>query len=432
MANVKEAKRTLIAEKNSMKKKYKTIKELRDIFLIFLAVCMALSVYAFVSRAREREASFDKLDGELYRNPVALSGNENLSAMSYSFFFYRYYYGILESENFMMDYGAYGLDSSMALRECLYTSQRNWYDRLSEETTTLVKETMRYNSIAAKEGTKLGADEEKLISEELEQMSEKAKKENMSLDEYIGYRYCPDMTVDEVVTELRRYYLARKQYEITLDKLGTFTREELDDYYAANPLESLKGNENTPCVDMRMITLKDAASAEAVYKEAIAAPTEEAFTKLVMQNSMDDAIYYGGLYDDVVPGMMVDNVNKWLFAAERKSGDIGLFTENEVYCVIYYVSAGEESYLAYSRSELYDERVSEFYKKMEEDYPISENSATIDTVIPDYLATDYISVPAMFSVFFVICAVLALFMLVGAVVMALRAYRMKKQYGYTE
>ncbi len=432
MARKTEEKTALRVEKNNMKKKYKKTKELRDIFLIFLALCIAVSVYAFVDRAREREESFNKQDADLYRLPIALSGEENISAMSYSFIFYRYYYGILESDTFMLDYGAYGLDRSMPLRECLYTSQRNWYDRLSEETSTLIKETMRYNSIAKKEGTVIGAEEEKLIEEELAAMQAKADKEKMSLEDYIEYRYCPGMTVEEVETELRRFYLAKKQYQLTLDKLADFTKEELDAYYAENPLESLEGQENTPCVDIRMITLKDADSAKAVYEKAIATPTEEYFTKLVEENSTDDAVYYGGIYDDVVPGLMVANVDSWLFADGRKTGDIQVFTENDVFCVIYYISSGEESYLAYSRSELYDDRVESFYNKMEEDYPISENGATIDTVIPDYLATDYVSMPSMFSVTFIVMSALSLVMLCGAIVYIVKWRSMKRKYGFVD
>ncbi len=432
MAVNNENKQALRIEKNSMKRKYKNAKELRDIFLVLLALCIAASVYAFIDRAREREDSFAKQDAELYSIPVALNGEGNLSAMSYSFYFYRYYYDILDSEDFMVNYGAYGLDRTMPLRECLYTSQRNWYDRLSEETTTLLKETLRYNSIAAKEGTVIGDAEEKLVQEELAAMKAKAKKEGLGFEEYLSYRYCPGLTEGQVVTDLRRFYLAKKQYEITLEKISDFSKEELDAYYEENPLESLKGKENTPCVDIRMITLQDAAKAEEVYKKAITTPTEENFAKLVAENSTDDAIYYGGIYDDVVPGIMVANVDSWLFDQNRKKGDIQVFTENNVFCVIYYIDSGEESYLAYSRSKLYDQRVGEFYKKLEEDYPITENSATVDTVVLDYLATDYVSVPSVFSAFFIVTLSLSLIMLGGVVYAFVKVHKLKKKYGYAE
>lgn len=432
MAKLTEEKNAHRLEKNTAKKKYKKTKELRDVFLILLAVCLVLTVYAFVDRAMEREECLSKQDEDLYRLPVALSGEENISAMSYSFYFYRYYYEILESDGFIVNYAIHGLDKDMPLRECLYTSLRNWYDRLSEETTTMVKETMRYNSIAKKNGVTISDAENKLIEEELDAMREKAKKEGMTLDEFIGYRYCPGMTVEDVKKDLQSFYLAKKQYQLTLDELGEFSKEELESYYKENPLESLKGKENTPCVDIRMITLKDAATAKAVYDKAMANPTEEYFEQLVMENSTDDAIYYGGIYDDVVPGVMVNNVDNWLFASDRKKGDIQYFTANDVFCVIYYVDSGEESYLAYSRSELFDDRVEAFYKKMEEDYPIQSNEATIDTVILDYLATDYVSLPPMFSVFFIIMASLSVLMLGGAVYAIIKCKAMKDKYDFAK
>ncbi len=419
-------------ERWNMRKKYRTAKEVRDVLIILLVAAIALSVIAFVSRKNDREQALNNADGDRYRATDVFTDTDKINAMEYTFYFYRYYYSILESDTFIQDYGAYGLDPTMKLRECLYTSLRNWYDRLSEEATNLIKETVRFNAIAKKNGTVLEKSDYEKIDEEIAQIKKKADKEGMSLDNYLSYRYCPDITEAEATKLLEKYYLASKQYDLTLEKLQNFTEEELKAYYDEHPLESLEGKENIPCVDIRMMSLQNAEKTKEVYDKAVAKPTEEYFTELVYQNSIDDAVYYGGVYDDVVPGMMVDTVDAWLFSSERKSGDITMFADDTLNCVIYYVSGGEASYLAYARSEYFNERVEGFYEDMEEDYPISVNEEAINTLVPDYLATDYVAVPTRFSVFFVISFSAAILLAVGTVIAVVSLRKKKKQYGFAE
>ncbi len=428
----KTDKQTRRDERWNMRKKYRTAKEIRDVLIILLVAAIALSVFAYISRSKDRETALHNADGDRFRATDVLTETDNINAMQFSFYFYRYYYGILESDTFMQDYGAYGLDSSMALRECLYTSLRNWYDRLSEEATNLIKETVRFNAMAKENGTRLEEADIKKIDEEISELGKKAQKAAMSLDDYLSYRYCPDMTEAEAREALEKYYLASKEYDLTIEKLQAFTEEELKSYYNEHPLESLKGKEDTPCVDIRMITLQNAEKTKQVYDEALKNPTEEHFTELVYKNSVDEAIYYGGIYDDVVPGMMVAKIDEWLYAAERKSGDIAMFSDDTLNCVIYYVSAGEASYLAYARSEYFNERVESFYKELEAEYPISVNEEAVNTLIPDYLATDYVAIPSRFSVFFGISAVSAILLAVGTVLSFVYINKTKKQYGFAE
>lgn len=52
----------------------------------------------------------------------------------------------------------------------------------------------------------------------------------------------------------------------------------------------------------------------------------------------------GGLYEDVYPGMMVDEFNDWIFAEGRKAGDTGIVKTDFGYHVMYFESTGGKYY----------------------------------------------------------------------------------------
>ena len=91
-------------------------------------------------------------------------------------------------------------------------------------------------------------------------------------------------------------------------------------------------------------TYEDSSTADQVYAEWEAAGfSEDKFIELCAQYSEDPGSNeVGGLYENVVPGAMIDEFDSWLFDASRKPGDHAL-VESEQYGwhIMYYVGESD-------------------------------------------------------------------------------------------
>ena len=66
--------------------------------------------------------------------------------------------------------------------------------------------------------------------------------------------------------------------------------------------------------------------------------TEDSFAALVSEYSSDTgSTSKGGLYENVVPGQMVDSFEAWSLDSSRKAGDIGIVQTQYGYHIMYFV-----------------------------------------------------------------------------------------------
>ena len=75
--------------------------------------------------------------------------------------------------------------------------------------------------------------------------------------------------------------------------------------------------------------------------------TEESFAALANEKSDDGDGTTGGLFEDVIPGQMVENFNDWCFDEARKAGDTDLVETEYGWHVMYYVGDSETLYRDY-------------------------------------------------------------------------------------
>lgn len=66
--------------------------------------------------------------------------------------------------------------------------------------------------------------------------------------------------------------------------------------------------------------------------------TEESFGELAKEHSSDGSAIYGGLYEDIPEGYMVEEFNDWCFAEGRKVGDHGIVKTEFGYHIMYFVA----------------------------------------------------------------------------------------------
>ena len=118
-------------------------------------------------------------------------------------------------------------------------------------------------------------------------------------------------------------------------------------------------------------------SAETVLAEWEAGDrTEESFAELAMIYSQDPgSSEEGGLYTDVVKGMMIEPFEEWCFDPIRQIGDTGIVETEYGFHVMYFSGFGETQWKARARYLMdYDE----YYRitdEILERYPIAENNS---------------------------------------------------------
>ncbi|NLL38157.1 MAG: hypothetical protein GX254_01015 [Clostridiales bacterium] len=121
-------------------------------------------------------------------------------------------------------------------------------------------------------------------------------------------------------------------------------------------------------------------SADDIYAEWQKEPTEDRFIELVAEKSEDPGSNTkGGLYEDVLLGQMVPEIEEWLFSGDRKPGDTEvLYVSSGSYSgyhIIYFVGNGERRDRMIARELLEKEWYEEWIASQEADYQIDTTIA---------------------------------------------------------
>lgn len=235
----------------------------------------------------------------------------------------------------------------------LFTVKAETVENEADETASVTEETMT----AAEETAKAMAEasqgnEQAFIDLALENASEEDKAtyedEAATLNE--------DLTASSIAESIREWVTddARVEGDTTYALNGTE-----DGYYVLYYIGTADHTYQLPNVRHILIGVDDAtdteaketakAKAEALLEEFLAGDaTEEAFAALANENSTDTGSNTtGGLYENIVPGMMVEAFENWCYE-DHEVGDTGIVESSYGYHIMYFSGYGKtyESYLA--------------------------------------------------------------------------------------
>ncbi len=174
-------------------------------------------------------------------------------------------------------------------------------------------------------------------------------------------------------------------------EVGDTQYVEGESNYTVYLLTEKAHRDETASKNFRKIVLKtsefDAADAARAKADAIlaeynkGAKTEDAFVKLVETYSQDDATKAaGGLEKNVAEGMMMSNINTWLFDAARKSGDVTVMESTAGYNVLYYVGDGERVWQASVREDAIGDKYNDLYEQLKEAHKVTINDKTTQKI----------------------------------------------------
>ena len=109
--------------------------------------------------------------------------------------------------------------------------------------------------------------------------------------------------------------------------------------------------------------------------------SEESFGILALAYSEDEGSYYnGGLYENVLPGQMVESFDEWCFDDSRAAGDVDMIETDYGYHIMYYVGEGLESWQSSVSGAIISEKFNEYNTELEESYPVEFDDSVLNLI----------------------------------------------------
>lgn len=117
------------------------------------------------------------------------------------------------------------------------------------------------------------------------------------------------------------------------------------------------------------------AAAEAAFEEYKENATEDNFAALADKDKYGDGLYEGGLRENADKGSISDEVDEWLYDAQRKAGDCEIIAVGDKgYYIVYYVGDGDVKWQLNADTSLTNDKYSDEYEALADKYSVSEKS----------------------------------------------------------
>ncbi len=140
---------------------------------------------------------------------------------------------------------------------------------------------------------------------------------------------------------------------------------------------SLKDFRYIPLLSSEFDDSMDAAKAAAdkAFEEYNENATEDNFAELASDKKYGDGLYEGGLRENADKGAISDEVDEWLYSADRKKGDCEIFeVKDKGYYIVYYVGDGDVKWQLNADSSLKNNKYNEDYNAFAEKYSVTTSS----------------------------------------------------------
>lgn len=327
---------------------------------------------------------------------IATAGDFELTNGELQIVYWTMYYDFL---NYYGSYASYFLDYTEPLDE-------QWYDEQTGMTwqhyflDTAIETWLRYEVLSAM-GEEAGMEMSQELTDYLDglysSLETTAEENNFeSVLALIQADYGAGGTFENLREYMRVYYYGN-DYFVQLYEQQDPTDAEIDAYYTENEdmfVSAGYGKEDGNCINVRHILIMPGEDSTATYtdEEWAAAQTEaeaildqwlagdadeDSFAELANEHSMDPGSNtVGGLYENVMPGQMVDEFDEWIFAEGRQHGDYEIVRTSYGYHIMFYVEANEAWY-EMAKSELKNEMTYDYLGEVEDSYDLTVNYADI-------------------------------------------------------
>jgi parvulin-like peptidyl-prolyl isomerase len=249
-----------------------------------------------------------------------------------------------------------GLDMKKPFEDQKFDETRTWADFFTDYALMQWTRDVAISEAVAKEGYTLSEAQKGQLQAMLDNLETDATKAGYANgEEYLKHAF--DLSVDV------ESYIAYTTTSYINSSYLSSKYKEFQEEGKVNP-----GNhKDVYYIDIRHVLIKFADStegaktaakkeAEALYEAFKQNPTMDAFAAMAKEHSDDNAngtggsAANGGLIEKVYPGQMVENFDKWCFAADRKAGDHGLVETEYGWHLMYFDGFNEQIFMTAAQS----------------------------------------------------------------------------------
>lgn len=316
------------------------MKKAKNIFYRLTAIALvALMCLAVFTSCGKKPSDVDVLKTEHFSVTAGM-----LAYAAYdSYYEYLNYYG----EEIFTSY--FGIDTSISLNEQYYNKEKGttWYDVFIDDAISgTFMSALPLCEAAMADGVELNDVDNKYIDDSITELNELAKKQNMTLADYIESLYGKGVTENDIRKTYEMFRLANKKLMKDYD-LSEVTEEEFNAYVAKDPDSYLCRD----AISFKLTLSNDADKNAKIkeYVEKIAATTDkEKFTAVVKEfidsdfcvddiTDVDNAIvstYYQNNKEDSDK----TELDKWMFNEETIIGSTFINESSTSYTVYMVIS----------------------------------------------------------------------------------------------
>lgn len=278
-------------------------------------------------------------------------------------YFAEQYFGFLQNYAELIPY--LGIDTTNGVeglkeQECTYASDGTWFGYFLDAVNAQLPQVQALGDYAKENNIALSSEDQQNIDYQLENLNGFAISCGYdSAESYLSENYGEGITEAMYREYLEANFLADKAYSYFMNTLS-YSDEELAAHYLEMDYEA--GENDYPVTSMCHILFKAEESEDGTYSdEAIAQSrtrameifdewakgerTEESFAALAAEYSEDPGVLSNdGYYDNISKGMMVENIDKWLFEEGRKTGDTAIIENVGSYVgthIVYFTGHGD-------------------------------------------------------------------------------------------
>ncbi len=328
---------------------------------------------------------------------AATTGEKNLTMGMLQVYYWMCVKEFLGNYSYYLSY--FGLDYTKPLDEQMCSEiDGTWQHYFLNDA---LSQWHNYQALAI-DAEKAGVEMNPILQKELQDLKaelEEAAKEDKyeSVDAMLQTELCPGITFDDYLAYLQVYYAGISYFQDKVNALEV-TDQQIEDYFTEHKdeLEESKITKDSgKVVDVRHILLVPKGgttddSGKTTYSEAEWAAclaeaekllqewkdgeaTEESFGKLAETHTEDPGSKaYGGLYENVYKGQMVEPFENWCFDESRETGNTGIVKTDYGYHIMYFVDE-EPQWIYYCREEIINEWAQKFIASTSGQYLMTVN-----------------------------------------------------------
>lgn len=350
--------------------------------VLSMMLCAVLLVSAMVSCSGP---NLSGISGDELRTYTAMkSENFEISGSMYAYFFYEIGTAFVSTIT-QEELDERKFDENKTLKEQKYDKDRSWYDYVNEYVAEEVTKLLLTCEAATEAGITLTNEDYAYVNDQLTgQRTKVVIHYQTDYNSYLSDRYAGLVNEDDVTKVFLMETLAAK-YNSQLTQLmnDRMTQERVDAHIATMNFENGKDETITRNLGhiLASYTLYDEDQAYENVKTAKtrleATDKSESAFEPIWKELSDDA---NMIYRNLRKGEMVAEIDNWIYAEERKVGDIGIISTESGYHLLYYISEGDPVYVAQAKDELVEIISKEILEEMRAKYKIVKKKNVMNVV----------------------------------------------------